>query len=202
MKKRSFSFAFVFVAAFLAVASFAFACTNYVGGELTIQGDQGGSSVTVGSGRGMGPLGGPSICSIDGQADASAFGGSVDLTVAASADPGPAGSCESHTLDPFASQLPDGTYDVTYVNGPGFNKETTLTPSRGILIDCMHGGSNNVHVPIVSLGTMTINTSGAGSGSYNLPDSPYINNEADESGICISDEGGQNGILGPVNIVL
>jgi len=191
-------------AAFLALASLAWACTGYIAGKLTITGNAGGSgSVTVAGGHGMGLLGGGSICSITGTAKASSVGGSITVTVAPQPTT-PATPCPATGITPVASTLPAATYDVAYLNGPVFNKSTPATPSRGLLaLDCMPAGlTGNLHEGGVALGTITVSSGGTSAATtFNLPPS-LVNSPADESGICISTPGAYAGILGPVNIVL
>lgn len=202
------------VAAVLAAASVGYACTIFKG-SMTVTGNGNDpltgapSSVTVtGNNSGM------SYCnsaSPEGSAPALGAGytfaprngGTIDVSVAPSTD-----SC--------ASQLPDGVYDVNFVNGPAHSDTNGIRPW---LLDCMFG--NNP--PNVNLGTMTV-TGGSGSGTYSLPNnllpnhwvhgdaSASVNDTSvdqtvrvgDESAVCVSNQPPQRGLYGlqaPITIL-
>ncbi|HVE47475.1 MAG TPA: hypothetical protein VNA57_12115 [Acidimicrobiales bacterium] len=163
------------VVAVLTLASAAIACTTYRG-KFSVTGS--GSSTTanrVGSQSGM------NYCATGGDtnvADIQDTSASVSVTVAN------ATTClsnGSNKLPPTVTGTFLGLNDRIY--WIDFNANTT---------DCMHGSSGNV-----TLGNITISSTGAGSGTYNFGSAPPLGDGI----VCVSDTNFVHGNEVDVNVI-
>ena len=100
-------------------------------------------------------------------------------------------------------RLPEGTYQVNYSNGAAHTRSGTTDKSnydgsRGWQIDCA-SPANPLNT--VTIGSMTVDSLGKGSGTYTLPATGVASGPNDEAAICVSDLIGQNGNQAPVTIL-
>ncbi len=100
-------------------------------------------------------------------------------------------------------RLPEGTYQVNYSNGAAHTRsdptdKSNYDGSRGWEIDCA-SPANPLNT--TTLGTMTVDTFGKGSGTYTLPTSGVASGPTDEAAVCVSDLIGNNGNQAPVTIL-
>jgi len=174
-RKQAWMAAAAGAAAVLVTATAAYA---HFYGTMAVGGDLGGTSITVGLGRG--PLGFAyrNPCSIEGGAKASASGGSV--TVALGPNTG-GGDCP-------ASVLQSGTDDVRFFNGTAFNIATDGTYTRDLDHFCLHnvyGESQGV----IKIGELRVMGGSGSGGPFRLPDHLKANTTTrDASAVCVTSQ--------------
>ncbi len=185
---------FSVLAAFLALSSAAYACTTFYG-KITVTGTS-GSTTAYGNQTTHGYCSGPVSNSPNGAKAHS----SDSITVAVASG---TASC------PISGALPGKTYDVNFLNTTSAytcsstcaTTGTTYTPGANFTTtdNCMDDTNGNpAHGS--RLGTMSVNSSGTGSGSYTLPSSLTNNGSTNASNVCVSDNTGLNGIEAPIII--
>lgn len=161
--RKPATFAFVATAAFLAMASFAYACVTFKG-DMTVTGSNKAGNTVTGSG------GQHAYCPGGGATTAAAgtAGSSVTVSVA------PASACNPYTYNTaagpvqMANQLPDGLYEVrinlakSYTGADG--SSWTMIGSTG----CFLGANAST---TKTLGVMAV-AAGSGSATVTLPPNP------------------------------
>ncbi len=152
----------------LGVTSAAWACTVFVG-SITLQGNASTSTITFyGNGTSMGHS-----C-LSGNGAAANSPGSVKVTVR-----GINNSCGNHKL-PSAY-----TYGVSFISN-GFDGNIYDT-SR----DCMWNGGHPDRIALFNSSgssTISVDSTGFGSGTYKLPSGLPKNSFPDEAAVCVSDK--------------
>jgi hypothetical protein len=153
----------------LGITSAAWACTVFVG-SMTLKGNASTSSITFyGNGTSMGHK-----CKA-GTGTSANSPGSVTVTVRG-----------TNTTNCGASKLPSSyTYGVTFISD-GFNGDIYDT-SR----DCMWNGGHSQSIILYnSSGSSTIgvDSTGYGTGTYNLPSGLPANSSPNEAAVCVSDK--------------
>lgn len=165
--RRSLTFGSMVVAVVMAMASIASACTVFLG-SMTVQGNSSTNAITFyGNGTGMGHT-----CKSGSRASATSPG-SVKVTVR-----GINNSCGNHKL-PSAY-----TYGVSFVSN-GFNGDIFDT-SR----NCMWNGGHPDSIALYnSSGSaqIVVDSTGFGTGTYNIPSGLPKNSYPDEASVCVSD---------------
>ncbi len=163
----------------LVIASASYACTNYVG-YLKVFGNASGSGTVTATGNQTygDPLGGmtQTVSSTTAKAPASGTGSITVITASIST----------------AKSLGTATYDVNWIQIGYSTHGTWLNP----LGDCM---SWRVPSLATNLGTISI-TNGAGQKGFTLP-TRVANTGTQESGVCVSDSGSNNGNQAPLLII-
>lgn len=122
-----------------------------------------------------------------------ARGGTVTITVSKN----PSDSC-----DPGV-RLAAGDYQVNYSNGAAHNRsgptdKSNADGSRAWVIDCA-SPANPLNT--VTIGTLTVDSLGKGTGTYTLPTTGVASGPNDEAAVCVSDMFGNNGNQAPVTIL-
>lgn len=173
----------------LAVSSAAWACTVFQG-KMVVTGNAGTGSVRVIGNGAMSWCPGYPM----GKAKSN-LGGTVTITLSKA-------GIEGDGCVPRKSRLPAGTYDVNYVNGAAFTRSDKKDKnnddgSRDWIIDCM----SPADPPTLTIGGMTIDDYGKGTGTYSLPPFGQLSGPTDEAAICVSDRLGNYGQQAPVSIV-
>lgn len=148
------------LAVVLALASAAFACTEFRG-KMVVTGG-GGTSTVYGNGSSMGYS---TTCTSSAGAKGSS-GSSITVTVSSASS-----TCNSKTLPQY------NDYKVTFLLGAVY-----VSGSRKH--DCMYNGGHPYTVP---LGSMSVDSTGYGTGSYKLPSGLTANKTGEWSGVCVSD---------------
>ncbi len=195
MKSRKrLAFGFTVVAAMLALASVAYACTTFKGKLQVTTGST--SSSAIGNGTGMGycsgsPTGGATV----------ARGANRSITVAVSPQ-----ACGSTTYQ-LSDRSGTGAYYVNFINW-GKCGILLTTDCTGFKIDntgkytwwydCMGTASTGY---AKNLGRMDV-SSGSGSRTYTIASTMMTraNGPSDASGICVSDSGENEGNQAPIAI--
>lgn len=192
MIRRKHMLGFVLLAGALAMASAAFACTNFMG-DFTAEGNLGGSVTSRGVDNG----------------DTFTMTGIVEGSTAASGSNGRV----RISLAPGDNPLPDGLYDVNYIKGVAYSRGVsgitfvqTFGNPQGWMEDCMSRSTPPANLNI--LGDKSVSVVGGtfaedSKKNYKLPNLPGVPNNASgtESALCISDDSGLNGNQVPVAIV-
>lgn len=172
--RRGALLGFTVMAVVLGLASTAWACTVFKG-QMKVRGDWPGHEshtvTAVGNNSGMG------WCSLTGHANADGvYDSSNDIYVEVSQAPS---SCGGHKLPASGTDLGSAgllKYAVTYVDY-GFK-------SRSLYRNCMAVGG---HSNTVKVGDIKVDSSGFGSGYYNIPGGPVQDGSPWEAGVCVSD---------------
>jgi hypothetical protein len=175
-KKKILFVPFGAAATVLALAALAFACTVW-SGTFTVKGNAGSGSVTSTALRTN------MVQAVSaGHAAAKASGGAISIST------GTAGCC---------SKLPARSYQVRYLNGPGYSDHTHW------LNDCMVGSPAPSGATIATIGTVSVGADGRIAGqpkTFSLPRSK-ANAAGQESAVCVSSNDGLYGNEAPLAIV-
>lgn len=152
----------------LGVASTAWACTVFLG-SMTVQGNASSSTITFyGSGTGM------THSCLSGTGASATSPGSVKVTVR-----GINNSCGNH-------KLPSNyTYGVSFISD-GFNGNTFDTTKN-----CMWNGGTTGRIALKNSSgssTISVDSTGFGTGTYNLPSGLPKNSYPNEAAVCVSDK--------------
>lgn len=157
-------FGFSVVALVLALTSVAFACTEFRG-KMVVTGG-GGTSTVYGNGSSMGYS---STCSSTAGAKGSS-GSTITVTVSSASS-----TCNSKTLPAYSN------YKVTFIGGGAYTWNGSGWARQK---DCMYNGGD---VGTTTIGSMSVSSTGYGTGSYSLPSGLTKNSSSDLSAVCVSD---------------
>jgi hypothetical protein len=189
VSRKTALFGFTAVAAVLLFASTAWACTAFKG-QITLQGDAGGSSTVVANNTG-----GMSLCPTNTNYTHANSPGSVTVTV----DRWGSSTCNGPHQLPNTSGGSAVAYAVSYV-AYGFK-------DNALYRDCMWVGGHSDRKALYNnsgSAVINVNSNGYGTGTYNIPSGePTQGGSPYEAGVCVSDYSHNStwGIQGPLVIL-